>query len=160
MLKQFQLKDYKFRLVFYVYAISIIGILVIGSAQKSVQDKQILGLVLGTVAMLVISLVDYLWVLKFYWLIYVFNLALLLLVRIPFTSISVLGEDANGAIRWMNIGGFQFQPSELAKLLLILFFQGANYAEFTAFTRPAGQRRTGEARLPHNAFSGAEFYSG
>lgn len=122
MLKQYRLRDYRFRLVFYVYAISIIGILVIGSAKKSVQDEQILGLALGTIAMLVISLMDYTWVLKFYWLLYVGNLVLLLLVRIPFTNITPLGKDVNGAVRWLNIGGFQFQPSELAKLILILFF--------------------------------------
>ena len=64
----------------YVFAITIIGILVIGSAEKSVQDQQILGLFLGTAAMIVISLIDYNWVLKFRWLIYGFNLLLLVLV--------------------------------------------------------------------------------
>ncbi len=116
MLKQYRLRDYRFRLVCYVYAITIIGILVIGSAEKSVQGQQILGLFLGTAVMLVISLIDYTWVLKFYWLIYAFNLVLLLLVKTP------LGDDANGAVRWLKIGGFRFQPSELSKLLLILFF--------------------------------------
>ncbi|MCI8599344.1 MAG: rod shape-determining protein RodA [Lachnospiraceae bacterium] len=122
MFKQYQLRDYRFRLIFYVYAISIIGILVIGSARKSVQSQQIVGLALGTIAMLVISVLDYTWVLKFYWLIYVFNLALLTLVQIPFVNIRPLGKMVNGAYRWLNIAGFQFQPSELAKLLLILFF--------------------------------------
>ena len=116
MLKQYKLRDYRLRLVCYVYAITILGILVIGSAEKSVQDQQIMGLILGTAAMLVASLVDYTWVLKFYWLIYAFNLILLLLVKTP------LGDDANGAYRWLKIGGFRFQPSELTKLVLILFF--------------------------------------
>ena len=122
MFKQYRLRDYRFRLVFYVYAISIIGVLVIGSARKSVQSQQIMGLALGTIAMLVISVVDYTWVLKFYWLIYVFNLVLLSLVQIPFVNIRPFGVWRNGAYRWLNIGGFQFQPSELAKLLIILFF--------------------------------------
>lgn len=74
MFKQYQLRDYRFRLVFYVYAISIIGTLVIGSAQKSLQSQQIIGMVLGTAAMAVISVLDYTWILKFYWLIYAFNL--------------------------------------------------------------------------------------
>ena len=116
MLRQYRLRDYRFRLVCYVFAITIIGILVIGSAEKSVQDQQIFGMVLGTVAMVVISLIDYNWVLKFYWLIYAFNLLLLLLVETP------LGDGANGAVRWLNLGGFRFQPSELCKLCLILFF--------------------------------------
>lgn len=116
MLRQYRLRDYRFRLVCYVFAITIIGILVIGSAEKSVQDQQIFGMVLGTVAMVVISLIDYNWVLKFYWLIYAFNLLLLLLVETP------LGDGANGAVRWLNLEGFRFQPSELCKLCLILFF--------------------------------------
>ena len=116
MLRQYRLRDYRFRLVCYVFAITIIGILVIGSAEKSVQDQQIFGMVLGTVAMVVISLIDYNWVLKFYWLIYAFNLLLLLLVETP------LGDGANGAVRWLNLGGLRFQPSELCKLCLILFF--------------------------------------
>lgn len=116
MFKQYRLRDYKFRLVLYVYAITIVGILVIGSAKKSVQSDQILGLAVGTIAMLVVSLFDYTWVLKFYWLIYAVNLVLLALVKTP------LGKSANGATRWLKIGGFQFQPSELTKLLLILFF--------------------------------------
>mgnify|MGYP003296469892 FL=1 len=35
--------------------------------------------------------------------------------------LSPLGVEVNGSKRWINIG-FQFQPSELAKILLILFF--------------------------------------
>ena len=69
MLKQYRVRDYRFRLVCYVFAITIIGILVIGSAEKSVQDQQILGTFLGATVMIVISLVDYNWILKFYWLI-------------------------------------------------------------------------------------------
>ena len=94
MFKQYRLRDYRFRLVFYVYAISIIGVMVIGSARKSVQSQQIVGLALGTAAMLVVSLMDYTWVLKFYWLIYVFNIALLAMVKIPFVGIEpVIGAD-------------------------------------------------------------------
>ncbi len=122
MFKQYQLRDYRFRLVFYVYAISIIGTLVIGSAQKSLQSQQIIGMVLGTVAMAVISVLDYTWILKFYWLIYAFNLVLLLLVKIPFTNIAPLGKEVNGSVRWLNVAGFQFQPSELAVLGVLFLF--------------------------------------
>ena len=67
--KPYQLKDYKFSLVITVLALTIIGIMVIGSAKHSVQSKQILGLCIGIVVMTVISLLDYSWVLNFYWFI-------------------------------------------------------------------------------------------
>ena len=69
MLKRYELRNFRLRLVLYVFAITIIGILLIGSAEESYQSQQIIGMVLGTVAMLVVAFVDYTWVLKFYWVI-------------------------------------------------------------------------------------------
>ena len=71
-------------------AISIIGIFVVGSAQAAVQGKQIAGVVMGTCAMVVISLIDYKWVLNWYWPLYGLNIVLLLAVRF-------FGEKVNGA---------------------------------------------------------------
>ena len=51
MLRQYRLKDYNFRLIIWVIALSVVGILVIGSAKESVQTKQIAGLILGLVVM-------------------------------------------------------------------------------------------------------------
>ena len=52
--QRYNLKDYKFSLVALVTTISIIGIFVVGSAQASVQGKQIAGVVMGTIAMIVV----------------------------------------------------------------------------------------------------------
>lgn len=59
MLKQYRLKNYHFQLVVYIIALSIIGILLIGSAKHSVQSKQIIGFVMGLTIMIVLSLIDY-----------------------------------------------------------------------------------------------------
>lgn len=115
MFKQYKLKNYKFRLVFYVIALSIIGIMVIGSAKHSVQKKQILGLILGIIVMAALSLIDYSFILKFSWLLYFMNIALLLLIYI-------IGDDSNGSTRWIELAGIRFQPSELSKILIIIFF--------------------------------------
>lgn len=115
MLRQYKLKDYDFRLVVYVVALTILGILVIGSANSSVQNKQILGLVLGLIVMVVVSLMDYEFLLRFSWIFYIINIALL-------TMVLIMGDDAKGATRWVEIAGIRFQPSELGKILLILFF--------------------------------------
>lgn len=114
--KPYHLKDYKFNLVITVFAVTILGIMVIGSAKHSVQNKQIMGMVIGTVAMVVISLIDYVWILNFYWIMYLLNVILLIV------TLSPLGENVNGAQRWIDVKITNFQPSELSKLILILFF--------------------------------------
>ena len=37
-------------------------------------------------------------------------------------SVLIIGQEVNGAKRWVNIGGIQFQPSEIAKFTMILVF--------------------------------------
>ena len=113
--KSYHIKDYKFSLVILVLALSVIGILAVGSAKAVYQPRQIFGVAFGICVMFVVSLIDYVWVCDFYWLIYLFSVAILGAV-IPF------GEKVNGARRWIDLGITTFQPSELAKILLILFF--------------------------------------
>ena len=120
MLRQYKLEDYRFRLILWVIALSVLGILIIGSARESNQQKQIYGLILGITAMLIISFIDYTWVLNFSWLIYLAGSVLLILVM-------VIGKNVNGATRWVEFGGLRFQPSDIVKIMLILFF--ARYFE-------------------------------
>lgn len=91
------------------------GILAIGSANPSFQQTQILGFVMGLFLMVVLSLFDYSFFLNFHWILYIMNLFLLVLVQL-------MGSSAGGAQRWVSIAGIRFQPSETAKILLILFF--------------------------------------
>ncbi len=52
---------------------------------------------------------------RFSWVLYGISIVLLL-------SVLLFGQSANGAQRWINVGGLQFQPSEIAKFTLILLF--------------------------------------
>ena len=116
MLKQYKLRNYHFQLVISILVLNIIGILIIGSAKHSVQKMQILGCIIGMVAMVIVSLMDYSFILRFTWLYYIGIIVLLGLVM------TGIGDSAGGAQRWIDFGGFRFQPSELAKIVLILFF--------------------------------------
>lgn len=115
MLKQYKLRNYHFELIVSITILNVIGILLIGSAKHSVQKTQIMGMAMGLVAMLVISLMDYSFLLRFTWIYYVGIIGLLIAVKI-------FGDDAKGATRWIEIAGIRFQPSELAKIVIILFF--------------------------------------
>ena len=115
MFKQYKIRNFDFKLLLMAIAISLIGVIAVGSAKESLQSRQMMGVVLGIFLMLVISFFDYSILLKFYWVFYVMNLVLLALVFSP------LGDNSGGATRWLDIG-IRFQPSESAKILLILFF--------------------------------------
>lgn len=114
MLKQYKLRNIIY-LVISILVLNIIGILIIGSAKHSVQKMQILGCIIGMVAMVIVSLMDYSFILRFTWLYYIGIIVLLGLVM------TGIGDSAGGAQRWIDFGGFRFQPSELG---------GKNRADF------------------------------
>ena len=60
-----------------VIALAVIGIIAVGSAEESLQSRQIAGFVVGVFLMIVLSLVDYSVILNFYWVIYILNLIIL-----------------------------------------------------------------------------------
>lgn len=115
MIRQYKLRDYNFRLILAVLVLTFIGVLLVGSAEPALRNRQLAGMILGIVVMVTVSLMDFSWILNFNWVMYAGNLALLLFVIL-------FGKDANGAQRWINIAGIQFQPTELAKIIIILFF--------------------------------------
>lgn len=114
--QSYNFRYYNYRLVILALALSMIGILAIASATDSdmYEQKQTMGLILGLVVMVVVSFIDYKFILKFSWCIYILNLVLLL-------AVAFFGSENMGAQRWIEIGGFQLQPSELTKIFMILF---------------------------------------
>lgn len=81
--------------------------------------QQLKAAILGIILMLIISKIDYRLYKKFYKAIYWISVLILLLVLIP-----GLGLSSNGATRWIDLKFIQFQPSELTKIGLIVFYAG------------------------------------
>lgn len=78
-------------------------------------QKQAACAVIGLIVMYLLSRVPpSLW-LRMAWILYGISILLLL-------SVLVFGQSVNGARRWINIAGLQFQPSEIAKFTMILLF--------------------------------------
>ncbi len=115
MLKRYRIRDYDFKLILMVLAVSLMGVMTIGSAEESLLMKQLVGVTGGVAIMIALSFFNYSAILRLHWLIYAGNIGLLLLVF-------AMGDSTNNAQRWLTIGGLRFQPSETAKILLILFF--------------------------------------
>ncbi|MCR5215827.1 MAG: FtsW/RodA/SpoVE family cell cycle protein [Lachnospiraceae bacterium] len=116
-LKRYHFEQYNLLLVLVILAIAGFGCLMINSAgDTSMFFRQIIGIIIGTTIMIVVSLIDYNFILKFFWLIYVGIIGILIFVR-------TFGTDLEtGAYRWIKITDtFSIQPSEFVKILMILF---------------------------------------
>ena len=76
-------------------------------------NRQLVSLGIGLVAMVVAAAIDYRVLRVWAPVLYVLSIALLL-------TLAIVGEAVSGSARWLVVGGFQFQPSELAKPALIV----------------------------------------
>jgi rod shape determining protein RodA len=112
-------------LVLTALGLTAVGVLAIYSARLQVLgeqglspylyvSRQLLALVVGIVAMVVAAVVDYRHLRTYAAVGYLGSLVLLILVITP------LGTTFGGAQRWILIGGFQLQPSELAKVAVLI----------------------------------------
>ena len=93
--------------------------------------KQIVGAVLGIIAMFVCTFVNYQKLKKLKWWVVIISAILLALVFIP-----DIGVENYGAKRWLNLGFFTIQPSEFAKFALVLFsaaYLSDNYEKIGKF---------------------------
>lgn len=93
--------------------------------------KQIVGAVLGIIAMFVCTFINYQKLKKLKWWVVIISAILLALVFIP-----GIGVENYGAKRWLNLGLFTIQPSEFAKFALVLFsaaYLSDNYEKIGKF---------------------------
>ncbi len=122
-------KPFDFLLFITVLILLSLGLIMVFSASAPTAEKefgniyhyinrQLVFAALGMAAMLLAANYDYHKIgRKTVWGLLIASIVLLILVLIP-----GIGSQSNGSWRWIIIAGFRFQPSELAKLALILFF--------------------------------------
>ncbi len=120
------LKNIDYYLLISVLALVVIGLVMIYSTTRNnyvltggdpfaLVKKQAIALAIGIAGMIVIMFSDYRFPDLIFQILYGLNLLLLILVLSP------LGMEVKGAKSWLNLGGaFSLQPSEFAKLIVIL----------------------------------------
>ena len=123
-------KPFDFTLCIVIFLLLALGIVMVlsASAPSSLSTtgnsytyviKQAGFAVVGIVLMFIISKIDYRIYKNFYKIAYVASIIALLSVAIP-----GIGVNVKGATRWIDLGFGSFQPSELAKIGLIVFYAG------------------------------------
>ena len=101
--------------LFMVYSATHQGLASLGEDPGFYLKKQLAFLMLGLIAMIITATFDYRLVKVYSGIAFGVVLFLLLLVLTP------IGEETAGAQRWITLFGFQFQPSEFAKLTFVAF---------------------------------------
>ena len=116
-----------FLLLFSVILLVAFGVLMVYSAsfysaQLTYGDsmffmkKQLVGAIIGLASMIILYFIDYRFLKKLKWISLIVSFVLLLLVFVP-----SIGVKVYGARRWINLGFFTLQPSEIAKFGFIIF---------------------------------------
>lgn len=116
---------YDYSLIFIILFLLVLGLIMIYSASSYTADlkfknsayfvnKQLIFVVVGLILMIFVSIVPYQVWIKLSKLIYVVATVLV-------GAVLVIGRDANGARRWINLFGIKFQPSEFVKVAIIIF---------------------------------------
>lgn len=93
--------------------------------------RQLIFAVAGIVVMLAVPLFDYKLFRKLAPILLVISVIMLALVLIPGIGIKV-----NGARRWLGVGSLRFQPSEVAKLAIIMVFSSYMAANYKRMKEP------------------------
>lgn len=81
--------------------------------------RQLLGIAVGGILMVIASQVDYYRWRQLAWPMLLGTVLLLLLTVLPFTH--AIAEEVNGARRWIRVGPVSLQPSELARLVVVIW---------------------------------------
>lgn len=108
-------------LLFLVLSISLIGVLNLYSAGYSLADlngkplyvRQMYWIMIGLMFMVICFCIDYRFIGRYAYVIYIISIILLIMVFF-------YGSGAHGSKRWLVVGGFFLQPSEVVKLTVIL----------------------------------------
>ena len=121
--RNYHLKDFDWGIIFSVFFFTLFGIVMVSSVSLPIMDGS-LSITLSHLSKILIALTIFFLIFRFpisFWSkidiqILLISFFLLFLVYMP-----IIGQEVNGANRWIRVFGFSFQPSELMKFALIIY---------------------------------------
>ena len=114
--KKYSILDYNFKLILLIIAAMAFGFVIVTSVDETKFTKQLIGMCGCILGMIIVSLIDYNFICRYYMVLYSINIVLLSLVLFLGS-----GSEEHGASRWFAISdSFTIQPSEFSKIILIV----------------------------------------
>lgn len=105
-----------FGLIMLSSASSVLGYQDRGDSYYYLKHQLLYGVSLGAIAFYVMSKINY-----HYWRRYAFSIVVVTLVLLLAVFVPGVGTELLGAKRWIHVGGFFFQPSEIVKLTFLIY---------------------------------------
>lgn len=102
-------------LVFPIFLLIIFSLFILNSVSPSIFPSYYWYLVLGIISFTVFSFFDFEIISAFSKYFYIISIVLLLITL-------VIGQVTRGTVRWIPIGSFSLQPSEIVRPFLLVFF--------------------------------------
>lgn len=116
--KLYNFKKLNISLIILVTVLTVVGAFMIRISDNGATrlfNKQIFGLALGLLSMAIVAIIDYHFIARLSIPIWIVGVILLLLVKVP-----GIGVELYEARRWIDLKVVQIQPSELAKVVIII----------------------------------------
>ena len=115
------LKNFDWSILFIALAISLVGVMtiysatrpVLGAEHQSYHWKQFYWIGLSLICFFAAASVDYTWLIRFAYIIFIGGVVVLI-------AVLVFGVKGMGAQRWLPLGFFSFQPSEIFKIIFVI----------------------------------------
>ena len=121
--RNYDLKDFDWGIIFSVFFLTLFGIIMVSSVSLPLTEGSF-SLIISHISKVIISLIIFLLIFRFpinFWSKVDIQILLIAFFLLFLVFAPIIGQEVNGANRWIRVFGFSIQPSELMKFALIIY---------------------------------------
>ena len=121
--RNYDLKDFDWGIIFSVFFLTLFGIVMVSSVSLPLTEGSF-SLIISHISKVIIALIIFLLIFRFptnFWSKVDIQILLIAFFLLFLVFAPIIGQEVNGANRWIRVFGFSIQPSELMKFALIIY---------------------------------------
>ena len=121
--RNYDLKDFDWGIIFSVFFLTLFGIVMVSSVSLPLTEGSF-SLIVSHISKVIIALIIFLLIFRFptnFWSKVDIQILLTAFFSLLLVFAPIIGQEVNGANRWIRVFGFSIQPSELMKFALIIY---------------------------------------
>ena len=121
--RNYDLKDFDWGIIFSVFFLTLFGIVMVSSVSLPLTEGSF-SLIVSHISKVIIALIIFLLIFRFptnFWSKVDIQILLIAFFLLFLVFAPIIGQEVNGANRWIRVFGFSIQPSELMKFALIIY---------------------------------------